>query len=142
MSNALPKADVVIIGMGAAGGIAAHVLTQAGIDVVGIEAGPRLDNATFVANDDEISGTVRNWTGEAKFNHEVPTWRPDANSPTAPPPIPPVHMANMVGGTSVHYGTQSWRFRTDDFTVRSDIINRYGEEALPPREKRDATDAL
>ena len=40
-------------------------------------------------------------------------------------------MANMVGGTSVHYGTQSWRFRPDDFTVRTDTIDRYGEEALP-----------
>lgn len=132
MSNQLPTTDVVIIGLGAAGGIAASVLTEAGLDVVAIEAGPRLNNDDFLANDDEISGAILNWTGEPKYNHELPTWRPDANSPTAPPPIPPVPMANMVGGTSVHYGTQSWRFRADDFTVRTDTIERYGEEALPP----------
>jgi gluconate 2-dehydrogenase alpha chain len=131
MRKQLPKADVVIIGLGAAGGIAAHVLTQAGINVVGIEAGPRLDVGDFLANDDEISGAIRNWTGATKFNHEVPTWRPDPSSPTAPPPIPAVRMANMVGGTSVHYGTQQWRFRADDFTIRTDTIARYGEEALP-----------
>lgn len=131
MSNPLPKADVVIIGLGAAGGIAAHVLTQAGIDVVGLEAGPRLDNGDFLANDDEISGTIRNWTGEPKFNHEIPTYRPDASSPTQEPPVPPVRMANMVGGTSIHYGTQQWRFREDDFTVHSDTIEKYGEDALP-----------
>jgi gluconate 2-dehydrogenase alpha chain len=131
VSNPLPKADVVIIGLGAAGGIASHVLTQAGINVVGLEAGPRLNHDDFLANDDEISGTVRGWTGEPKFNKEIPTWRPNANSPTMPPPIPPIHMANMVGGTSVHYGTQSWRFRADDFKVRSTTVDRYGEEAIP-----------
>lgn len=73
MSNQMPKADVVIIGLGAAGGIAAHVLTQAGINVVGLEAGPRLDVEDFLAKDDEISGSIRNWTGATKFNHEIPT---------------------------------------------------------------------
>jgi len=40
-------------------------------------------------------------------------------------------MANMVGGTSVHYGTQSWRFRADDFQVRTTTVAKYGEEAIP-----------
>jgi len=131
MSNPLPKVDVLIVGLGAAGGIAAHVLTQAGINVVGLEAGPRLDHADFLANDDEIAGSIRNWTGAPKFNNEIPTWRPDAASPKAPAPIPAVRMANMVGGTSVHYGTQQWRFRADDFTIRTDTVAKYGEEAMP-----------
>ena len=131
MSNPKPKADVVIVGLGAAGGIAAHVLTRAGVRVVGLEAGPRLGVADFLANDDEISGMIRYWTGEPKYNHELPTWRPNASSPTMPPPIPPVSMANMVGGTSVHYGAQSWRFRADDFATRSSTIARYGEGAIP-----------
>lgn len=131
MSNPLPKTDVVIVGLGAAGGTAAHVLTQAGITVVGLEAGPRLDVADFLARDDEISGMIRFWTGEPKYKHELPTWRPTPAAPVMPPPIAPVSMANMVGGTSVHYGAQSWRFRADDFTTRSSTIDRYGEEAIP-----------
>lgn len=131
MSAQLAKADVVIVGLGAAGGIAAHVLTQAGINVVGLEAGPRLSLEDFLANDDEISGMIRYWTGEPKYNHELPTWRPNASSPTMPPPIPPVSMANMVGGTSVHYGAQSWRYRSDDFATRGTTIAHYGEEAIP-----------
>lgn len=127
----MANADVVIVGLGAAGGVAAHVLTQAGINVVGLEAGPRLDVADFLANDDEISGMIRYWTGEPKYKHELPTWRPSASSPTMPPPIPPVSMANMVGGTSVHYGAQSWRFRADDFTTRSSTIARYGNGVIP-----------
>ena len=43
MSNPLPKTDVVIIGLGVAGGIAADVFTRAGINVVGLEAGPWRD---------------------------------------------------------------------------------------------------
>jgi gluconate 2-dehydrogenase alpha chain len=131
VSAQLPKADVVIIGLGAAGGIAAHVLTKAGIDVVGLEAGPRLDRTDFLAQDDEIAGVILNWTGKYKCNKEVPTWRPNANAATAKPPVPPILMGNMVGGTSVHYGTQSWRFRADDFKVRSSTVERYGEDAIP-----------
>ncbi len=131
MTQQLPKVDALIVGMGAAGGIAAYVLANAGIKVVGLEAGPRLDTNDFVPKMDEIAGNVYSWTGGAKFNKELPTWRPDAASPVQAPIIPPIPMANMVGGTSIHYGTQSWRFRADDFTVRSDTIAKYGEDALP-----------
>ena len=131
MGNPLPKVDVLIVGLGAAGGIAAHVLTQAGISVTALEAGPRLTTKQFVPRMDEIAGSIRNWMGAPKVNGEVPTWRPDVDSPTAPPPIPAIRMMNGVGGTSIHYGTQSWRFRPDDFRSRSATIERYGEAAIP-----------
>lgn len=127
----LPKTDVVIVGMGAAGGIAAYVFATAGLKVVGIEAGPRLDKADFIAHYDELQGYVGiNWTGEPKANHEVPTWRRTPDSEVEQPPFA-IKMANMVGGTSVHYTAQSWRFHEDDFTIRTSTIERYGEEALP-----------
>jgi len=37
----------------------------------------------------------------------------------------------MVGGSSVHYGAMSWRFRADDFKVRSATVEKYGEEGIP-----------
>ncbi|MGB3329649.1 MAG: hypothetical protein WBA46_11890, partial [Thermomicrobiales bacterium] len=77
MSETMAKTDVVIVGLGASGGIAAHVLTNAGLNVVGLEAGPRRDVGEFLANLDEIRGdSMRNEFGAVKFNHEVPTWRP------------------------------------------------------------------
>src|SRR5579871_2942024 len=104
----LAKTDVVIIGLGAAGGIASYVLTRGGLRVVGLEAGPRLSHADFVKQLDEIGGSVLNRLGAPKFNKEIPTWRPNAGSAQQPLPFT-VRMMNAVGGTSIHYGTQSWR---------------------------------
>jgi gluconate 2-dehydrogenase alpha chain len=127
----LSKTDVVIIGMGAAGGIASYVLTRAGLRVVGIEAGPRWTRSDFIKQLDELGGAfnLRNELGAPKFNKEIPTWRPDARSPAQPPIV--FGMANGVGGSSIHYGAQSWRFLADDFTIRSTTVARYGQKALP-----------
>jgi gluconate 2-dehydrogenase alpha chain len=54
----LSKTDVVIIGMGAVGGVVADVLTAAGMKLVGLEAGPRLDKTDFLKRLDEVRGVV------------------------------------------------------------------------------------
>ena len=41
---ATEKTDVVIVGVGAAGGILAAELGKAGMKVIGLERGPRLDD--------------------------------------------------------------------------------------------------
>lgn len=128
----LSKKDVVIIGLGAAGGVAAHVLTQAGLNVVGIEAGPHLTTDDFVKRLDEVGEgfSYRNSMGGPKFNREIPTVRPNAQTP-AGPPTAVYAMANAVGGSSIHYGAQSWRFLEDDFKLRTSTIARYGASAIP-----------
>ena len=50
-----PKAEVVIVGLGAAGGIAAHVLTEAGREVVALEVGDDLSSAQFIKEMDEVN---------------------------------------------------------------------------------------
>lgn len=127
----LARTDVVVIGLGAAGGVAANVLAQAGLKVVGLEAGPYLTSTDFVEKLDEIGGCfTRNLLGDAKFNKEVPSWRPDPHTPAGDSPVV-WPMMNAVGGTTVHYGAQSWRFAPGDFRERHDTISRYGEQALP-----------
>jgi gluconate 2-dehydrogenase alpha chain len=132
MTNPLPKVDALIIGIGAAGGIASYVLTQAGIDVIALEAGPRRDKADFLAYYDELQAyPYHNPFADVKANKEIPTWRPNAQSPVQAPPVGPIVMDNQVGGTSVHWTGQAWRYREDDFKIRTTTIDKYGEDALP-----------
>ncbi len=70
MATRLKQTDVVMVGLGCAGGLAAMPLAQAGIEVVGLEAGPRLTPADYVA--DEVRNSLRRWMGNPKANHEVP----------------------------------------------------------------------
>jgi gluconate 2-dehydrogenase alpha chain len=125
----LRKTDVVVIGLGAAGGVAVLPLARAGLKVVGLEAGGWFQPKDHLP--DEIRNNVRNWPHAVqKANREVPTAR---NGPEGPAlPRPAYHpMMNGVGGTSLHYWGQSWRLKDWDFKVRSETLRRYGPSAIP-----------
>ena len=49
---AIEKTDVVIVGVGAVGGILAAELGKAGMKVIGLERGPRLTTADFNPHDE------------------------------------------------------------------------------------------
>jgi gluconate 2-dehydrogenase alpha chain len=129
MATELKKTDVVIIGLGAVGGAAALPLTQAGLEVIGIEAGTWLTPRDFAP--DELRNNFRGWPQSAqKANSEVPTHRPNASAPYSPRlPIHP--MMNAVGGTSLHYWAQSWRLNPWDFKVVSETTRKYGSSRIP-----------
>ncbi len=129
MAINLKKTDVVIVGLGAVGGVAALPLARAGLDVVGLEAGAWLTPRDFAP--DELRNNFRGWPQSAqKANSEIPTHRPNASAPYSPRlPIHP--MMNAVGGTSLHYWAQSWRLNPWDFKVVSETKRRYGAARLP-----------
>ena len=77
MSVQLKKTDVVIVGLGAAGGYASLVFARAGLEVVGLEAGPRWKPTDFPM--DELRNDVRNFMSQPKAAKEVPTWRPNSS---------------------------------------------------------------
>ena len=127
----LPKTEILLLGLGAAGGIAAHVLTAAGRKVVALEAGESLSSKDFIKDLDEFSaGSMRNRMGDKLVNRTVPSWRPNKDTPTSAPRYAYPTM-NGVGGSSVHYGAASWRYYPGDFSVRTNTVERYGEDALP-----------
>jgi gluconate 2-dehydrogenase alpha chain len=125
----LEPVDVAVVGLGAAGGVAVLPLARAGRTVAGIEAGTWMDPAKDY-HADEIYNNVRGLvTTGNKVRGEIPTFRtaPDqvARQGTSHP------MMNAIGGTSIHYHAQSWRFSPWDFQVRSRVIARYGANYIP-----------
>jgi gluconate 2-dehydrogenase alpha chain len=127
MATTLKKTNVVIVGLGAAGGVACFPLAQAGIDIVGLDAGPRLSTRDMAP--DELRLSRRVWPpGPQKTQGEAPTFRPNATAKALQGGHP---MMNAVGGTSIHYWAQSWRLNPWDFKVRSETIRRYGASRIP-----------
>ena len=124
---ATEKTDVVIVGVGAAGGILAAELGKVGMRVIGLERGPRLATKDF-SPQDELRYFQRQDLRPHPKRQPV-TWRPNAN--TRATPIPTQSYGNQAGGGTVHYGSVSWRFHEDDFRVRSQTIERYGVKAIP-----------
>lgn len=128
MASRLPETEVVVIGLGAAGGVAVLPLAEAGLDVVGLEAGTWLTRRDFAP--DEIRNNIRDWPQAVqKCSREVPTHRPNASTPTTRAASHP--MMNGVGGTTLHYWAQSWRLNPWDFTVVSETTRRYGPSRIP-----------
>jgi gluconate 2-dehydrogenase alpha chain len=125
----LKRTDVVIVGLGAAGGVAALPLAQAGLEVVGLEAGAWLSADDFAP--DELRNNYRGWPQSVqKANQEIPTHRASASAPSSPRLA--IHpMMNAVGGTTLHYWAQSWRLHPWDFKVVSETARRYGASRIP-----------
>ncbi len=124
---ATEKTDVVIVGMGAVGGIIAAELGKAGMKVIGLERGPRLTTADFSGQDELRYFQRQDLRPNAK--RQPVTWRANANA--AAKPLPILNYGNQAGGGTVHYGAVSWRFHEDDFRVRSQTRERYGASAIP-----------
>lgn len=127
MATNLPKTDVVVVGLGAAGGVGVLPLTRAGLNVVGLEAGGWLSNRDFAP--DELRNFNRNWPQTVqKAAREAPTVRGYSNTTAKQGGHP---MMNAVGGTSMHYWAQSWRLNPWDFKVVSETRRRYGAARIP-----------
>src|SRR5215208_6198240 len=124
---ATEKTDVVIVGVGAAGGILAAELGKAGMKVIGLERGPRLTTADFNPHD-ELRYFQRQDL-RPNIKRQPITWRPNANARANP--IPVQNYGNQAGGGTVHYCAVSWRMHEDDFRARSHTIERYGASVIP-----------
>jgi gluconate 2-dehydrogenase alpha chain len=122
--------DVVVIGLGAAGGVAVLPLARAGLKIAGIEAGTWMDpHRDFHA--DEIYNNVRRLVSSSpKAQAECPTLRQNPSQNAQP--ARPHPMMNAIGGTTIHYWAQSWRLKPWDFRARSAVTERYGSGAIPP----------
>jgi len=110
--------DFAIIGSGAAGGILAKELSTAGFDVVVFEQGPYRRAEDFTHDEyatifnNELLGGGPETTGETFRQTEDEVAR-------SPDGRPAIRYAKTVGGSSVHFSANVWRFREVDFIERS-----------------------
>ncbi len=110
------EVDFVVVGSGAAGGIIARELAEAGHSVVQLEQGPHLQAADF--RHDEW-GTFFN--NDLTWNHRrgrPQTFRKTAGE-TATPRDRVCNYAHNVGGSSLHFSGNFWRLRPIDFMEAS-----------------------
>jgi choline dehydrogenase-like flavoprotein len=110
------EVDFVIIGSGAAGGILAKELATNGFRVVVLEQGPYLTEADFVH--DEVKVLQENLL----TNHpelQPNTFRKTADEKATAQRV--LAYGRCVGGTSVHFTANYWRFHEIDFLERSRV---------------------
>ena len=117
--------DVCIIGSGAGGGMAAKVLTEAGADVVMLEAGIMWDAARdskmFAwSYDSPRRGAATPARQFGEFDAGLGGWTLDGEPYTMGPGTTfDWFRTRMLGGRTNHWGRISLRFGPDDFRRRS-----------------------
>lgn len=112
------EVDFVIVGSGAAGGVLAQELARAGFDTVVLEQGPWRKAGDFTH--DELSVFFQNEMTIGAAGDWPQTFRETSSTEaTVANQIPPALYARTVGGSSVHYSANYWRFRPLDFDERS-----------------------
>ena len=109
--------DFAIVGSGAAGGVIARELSQAGFSVVVLEQGPRLGPGDF-EHDELKYNYLSGITCDPKVSPQ--TFREDASQLAQRPPMGnSLVYARIVGGSSTHFTANYWRFHENDFNERS-----------------------
>jgi choline dehydrogenase-like flavoprotein len=107
---------VVVIGSGAGGGTVSNELAQKGIDVVCLEAGPRLTLEDIV-NDFGVMFGRLSWLdkriGSGDLDPKLPLW-----------------VCKTVGGTTVHWAGASLRFQDHEWNARTTYGDLAGANLL------------
>ncbi|MGH8042371.1 MAG: GMC family oxidoreductase [Rudaea sp.] len=115
-------AEVVVIGSGICGALAAWKLAQQGASVLMLEAGPRLDRGRLVAafrNSPRKSDWMAPYPAVPWAPH--PIFKPKDNGyliQAGPYPYPAEYI-RAVGGTTWHWAAQAWRLVPNDVRLKS-----------------------
>ena len=125
--------DLLIVGSGASGGIAAKVLAEQGIETLLLEAGPEIRRADFLTHSFPYDFPFRGRGSPSKIRkdgsmaaHEdtpFPGYYAElSENPYTTPPGNPFdwsYRSRILGGRTLHWGRQSLRFADFDFKPAS-----------------------
>jgi choline dehydrogenase-like flavoprotein len=110
--------DFLIVGSGAAGGVLAKELSTAGFDVVVLEQGPYRRAPDFTHDELGVFFNQSLMNGhEGRYPQSFRRFESEAAQVQDFPP--PLIYSRGVGGSSVHFSGNYWRFRPSDFHERS-----------------------
>ncbi|HEY8105316.1 MAG TPA: GMC family oxidoreductase [Gemmatimonadales bacterium] len=106
--------DFVVVGAGAAGGVVARELSRAGFRVVLLEQGPYLRAGDF---DHDEFATVQLEAITNNHQSQPNTFRASEQEQGKVKAV--VQYARLIGGGSVHFTANYWRFHEIDFVERT-----------------------
>jgi len=131
MAKTLPKTDVVVVGVGWAGGIIAAELTKSGLNVVGLERGKERKTEDYFMVHDELRYAMR-YEMMQDLSKETITFRSTDKIRALPMrQYGSFLIGDGLGGAGVHWNGQTYRFLPYDFEIRSKTIEKYGKNKIP-----------
>ncbi|WP_118134476.1 GMC family oxidoreductase [Oceanicella sp. SM1341] len=116
------SADVVVVGSGICGSLAARKLAREGASVLMLEAGPRIRRDDIVRafrTSPRKGDLIAPYPYSSLAPH--PDYHPEDNGyllQQGPYPYKPEYL-RVVGGTTWHWAAQAWRYLPNDFRIRS-----------------------
>ena len=134
MATLLKEVDAVVIGVGWTGSILARELTKAGLNVVGLERGakrtPR-DDFTLPGVRDELKYANRHELFQDTQMETVTLRHSPAETALPIRRLGSFLPGTNLGGAGSHWNGNTWRLLPYDHKPRSQILERYGRNAIP-----------
>ena len=126
--------DVLIIGSGAAGGMAAYTLCKLGVKCLMLDAGPQLDFEKQRVTRNVFDLPYRGFGKPGRFPHvtqasewDANVWADETQNPYSYPEKDPYYWVRirMIGGKTLKWGRASWRL--SDFEFKGRDHDGFGE---------------
>ncbi|MUV37651.1 Gluconate 2-dehydrogenase (acceptor) [Lentibacillus sp. JNUCC-1] len=131
MAKKLDKADVVIVGVGWAGGIISAEMAKAGKKVVALERGRHKERSDYIGVKDELRFDNR-YQIMQNLSSETMTSRNNIDETALPIRTRnDMQVGTDLGGGSVHWAGATYRYWPYEFEIRSKTIERYGKDKIP-----------
>lgn len=131
MAKKLDKVDVVVVGVGWAGGIISAEMAKAGKKVVALERGEHKVREDYIGVKDELRFNNHSEMMQDLASETI-TSRSEMDEKAMP-----LRTRNQfengtdLGGSSVHWAGATYRYWPYEFEMRSQTIEKYGKDKIP-----------